>query len=83
MFKKTRHLKSVIEDMDEKQLEEMMQEAIDQGLIEQVGFKNGEPTFGLSSIGRKMVEASDLLKTIPQAIEKDFDADDQTGTCVD
>ena len=26
MFKKTRHLKSVIEDMDEKQLEEMMQE---------------------------------------------------------
>ncbi len=83
MFKKTKHLESVIEDMNGKSLDAMLLEAIDQGLIEHVGYKNGEPSYGLSHIGRKMVEASDLFKNIPQVIEKDPDTDDQIGTCVD
>jgi predicted transcriptional regulator len=41
-------------------LEDMVREGIDQGLIEAKGQKQGHQTYGLTAKGRKLVQVSNL-----------------------
>jgi predicted transcriptional regulator len=52
---------ALIRDMDlYENLEDMVREGIDQGLIEAKGQKQGHQTYGLTAKGRKLVQVSNL-----------------------
>ena len=70
------NIEPIIEDMDlHDSLEAMVKDAIEQGLIEQTGYNDdGEPTFGITYSGRKMMEESDVWQHIKHEIDKVKDA---------